>query len=1033
MGAGARVLPGLLVIVVAAVDCLVGEARAQEEITLFDLSREVRYWGVDEGIPQERVEVLIQGPKGYLWLAGREYISRFDGQHFQNHEPLKHLGGNGAGVRHLAFDENEEGALWFASSDGRLAIVRNGHFIEVHAFEGPGTVADLLPRPGGGVIVSHGEPGERRLHSVTGLDGGVVNEIGPDGGTLRASKDGRIWSINGRESVLCELASGRWKPVGLDGTEVWAFVNRLDGTPAVLTEHGIFVYRSGEWSRERMASWSRSGLGSIRCVCQDLRGFLFILSEDQGVYVVRPDGRIHRLVGVRGARFPQNISGMLPTPDGSVWIHSPGGLYQWRYVPAVTLTPPKVLGSQYVYAVGEDATGLLWFSCDSAVCVNDGVLKLHHRHRSNRRWFTVGDELGARWMYIRNMNESPNSVRLERNGVEVIVPRPAQGTGLWNAVVGFEVDSKGVAWMAFNDVGVYRCDPSQEAAFSRVDVGSHSGNNAMAVAIDKNDHLFVSLSRQGVYRCDAETGEWTLISQPDDALAKWHSHLEVDHEGRVWGLSFPLGLIGYWSREESAQVKLSDLHIRTSLNGAMAFDNIGGVWLGTHSEGVAHIEHSELLAKLRDPGREVEVTRYDRRHGLATKHGPYNFQGMHCASDGRIWVATAKGASVFNPDLLRQEKRHSAPPPVHIERVTADGRELLLPRAQPTLRLPVGVDELRIRSVALDFGRPGEVTFRYRLRGLTEDWIDGGVDPVFLFQRLPPGDFRFEVFARNRFGAESAMPAVLAFAVPPQWWQRLSSKIAAVLLVVAILVILYRRRVATIRRRGEARAAFSKELLDSEEEVRKRIAGQLNARIGQLLHVIKNSVQLTRVRVSESSPARKRLEDVTEFAASALGEVQSIATNLCPVELDQFGLRVATESMIERVAESCQFEIKHDLVGLDADWFQADQIALYRLIQEGLNNVIKHAEASLVIVEARREGEMVHIMIDDDGKGFEVEKPKGKSSGLGMTNLRERAVLLGGRLTINSRIGRGTRLEFDIPLLAMSLGNDSSRRDSPAD
>jgi signal transduction histidine kinase len=175
---------------------------------------------------------------------------------------------------------------------------------------------------------------------------------------------------------------------------------------------------------------------------------------------------------------------------------------------------------------------------------------------------------------------------------------------------------------------------------------------------------------------------------------------------------------------------------------------------------------------------------------------------------------------------------------------------------------------------------------------------------------------------------------------------------------------------------------------------------------------------MVRRTVDDGSEERARLGEVPEIASDAIIEVRSITANLCPGGPNHLGLRAATRFIIERVAEHTPITVEHLLISLAQNETAHDQIAIVRLIQDGLNNDIKHAEASHLTVDEQAASTPVPIIIEGDGKGFQptLMRAAGKGGGSGLTGMSERAHLLGGRLRIHSAPGCGVRSVFDISL-----------------
>ncbi len=198
-------------------------------------------------------------------------------------------------------------------------------------------------------------------------------------------------------------------------------------------------------------------------------------------------------------------------------------------------------------------------------------------------------------------------------------------------------------------------------------------------------------------------------------------------------------------------------------------------------------------------------------------------------------------------------------------------------------------------------------------------------------------------------------------------------------------------------------------MIESQEAERKRIAAELHDGLGQNLVIIKNRALLGIKKGGDQERVAKELESISESASQALDEVREITNNLRPQLLDRLGLTKAINSMLKTVAGVIQ--IKSEIDSIDNIFSESEEISVYRIVQESLNNVIKHSEASVAIVRIKRDENKVLIMIEDNGKGFDILNVK---SGLGLVGLKERAQLLNGEFSIDSKIGEGTKILFRV-------------------
>ncbi len=207
--------------------------------------------------------------------------------------------------------------------------------------------------------------------------------------------------------------------------------------------------------------------------------------------------------------------------------------------------------------------------------------------------------------------------------------------------------------------------------------------------------------------------------------------------------------------------------------------------------------------------------------------------------------------------------------------------------------------------------------------------------------------------------------------------------------------------------------------MESQESERKRIAGELHDSIGQSLLVIKNRAALGIQDVSNMTKALKQFDEISATVTDALSEVRYIAHNLHPYQLENIGLAAALRSMLTKIAESTSIKISGEIGDVDGMVLPKNEINVYRIIQEAMNNVLKHSEASEATVTVAAENSTLVITIEDNGKGFDPKADK-KSGGMGVKGIDERVNILNGSYAISSSPGGGTTVEVRIPVELMS-------------
>jgi PAS domain S-box-containing protein len=207
------------------------------------------------------------------------------------------------------------------------------------------------------------------------------------------------------------------------------------------------------------------------------------------------------------------------------------------------------------------------------------------------------------------------------------------------------------------------------------------------------------------------------------------------------------------------------------------------------------------------------------------------------------------------------------------------------------------------------------------------------------------------------------------------------------------------------------------EMINLQEEERRRIAAELHDSLGQSLVIIKHRSMLCLREFAGSDRISEQLEEISSTATAAIDELHEIAHNLRPYELDRLGLVKAIESMITKLGTSLAMQLSADLDPIDGLLPPAAETTVYRIVQEGLSNVVKHANAGKAFVGIKKVQDSLVISVSDNGIGIRREYGEGETrGGFGLAGIAERARMLGGSCVIESQPESGTTLTVKIEL-----------------
>ena len=450
-----------------------------------------------------------------------------------------------------------------------------------------------------------------------------------------------------------------------------------------------------------------------------------------------------------------------------------------------------------------------------------------------------------------------------------------------------------------------------------------------------------------------------------------------DSAGRVWAGVWPNNLARY----EHGRFKTILISNETVFITSFFEDASGRLWFGNIGN----------LSYLRG-ARPVDFT------GQAGFAKGTEFSAITQTGDGALWFGTNVGrgryaggrASVYT---------------------TGDGL--------PDITLAPGQTNLEISYTALSYLNSGQLKFKYKLENLDEDWNDVGTRRAAYYSHLPPGEYTFRVVAANRDGVWNEQGASLRVRIRPPfyrtWWFTLLACVAGA----ALILLAFYVRLRQLKAKAAQQEEFARQLIDSQELERGRIAAELHDGLSQSLAIIKNRALLSLSRPDDRDHALEQLHEISDASSEAIDEVKEIIYDLRPIQLDRLGLTGAVEDIAEKVAAVNDLKLFKEVEDVDNIFPKPWENSVYRIVQEALNNVVKHSGAGEVRVNVSRGRSEVSIIIKDDGVGFEPNAlDVNRRIGFGLLGMSERAKLLGGRTTFESARGAGTKVTVVRPLKA---------------
>ncbi|MFT3748653.1 MAG: ATP-binding protein [Agriterribacter sp.] len=220
-----------------------------------------------------------------------------------------------------------------------------------------------------------------------------------------------------------------------------------------------------------------------------------------------------------------------------------------------------------------------------------------------------------------------------------------------------------------------------------------------------------------------------------------------------------------------------------------------------------------------------------------------------------------------------------------------------------------------------------------------------------------------------------------------------------------------------LKEKESLKAHFSQTLLQSQLEIQdqtlQHISRELHDNLGQIASLIK--INLNTIQLENTAKAAQKIEDTKELIRQLITDLKGLSVRLNSDRITQFGLIKTLQAETERINSTDAFSASFEATGTDPTLTPEKSIILYRMIQEIINNIIKHSEAKHIDIKLNATENLFTLVFRDDGIGFNVEE-KLNNSGAGLLNLQNRAKLINAQLTIQSTPGNGTVFTIQMPL-----------------
>jgi signal transduction histidine kinase/ligand-binding sensor domain-containing protein len=948
---------------------------------------------------------MLRTKEGYLWIGTKRGLVRFDGVRFTDFPFATTPGMSHGGTNFAAMWEDSNGGVWAGTQAGATHYDGAGFSSftmldglpsnSVLRVDGDLSGAVWLFTPKGVCRWSHGKLEAVHPELDDGRTGKLVSghaNIAGDMGHLG------LWRLcSGNQ--LQRFAYGRWADFPIPAGNI------LNGQPMIRS-----IYQD---SLRRVWYSLFSAAGKYYEVTADnslveyggLPPESFVFFRDHDGFLWLTDHQAHtarwkngRLYSSQPLKTPY-LTHLIENGDGGLWagtFYSKLFLFRRRLITEIATPGAPEVGSllfrQHDGTTLAAGTHLVRFQSDEYVTVASmGDLP---------RWGIAAAIGEDRYGNLLFGDRSCKGVRTLKGGKVVAAPLYSAVTGVVQAIL---LDAAGGEWFG-TTTGLFHASDGKTMG-----VPALAGINVRCLLESLPGRLWIGTDQGPALMSDGKV---------DKLPPDWHwdfgaiSSLSKDLQGSIWLGTLNNGIV-HFVDGKFRELDRND-GLPTDVVYSVEADDERYLWLRTEA-GLLRVDKESLEYKTPQRKPELRIAQFGETDGLPSIGMNYGGnQGILRFRDGRLWISCLGGIAVIQPATLAQTPSQ---PHAVIEEHAIDASGLLSSSPKGIIIRP-NETSLEIRYTALGSLRPEQVKFRYRLEDIDNGWIPAGERRAAFYAHLPPGEYTFRVQAADEDGDAWSNPAasVAVRVLTPfyrTWWMK-SIAVLIALTAAAITLEMRRRRTMEAQR---LRQAFTHRLIASQESERKRIAHELHDGLGQHLALIR-TLALLPAQIRTAQPHQRppepgdadSLTHIADQAAIAIHEVEAISYDLRPYQLDRLGLTKAVRSLIRQLEEGNALVLRSSIDDIDGFFPPELEINFYRIVQEGISNILKHSEATQAEIRISNDGTHLRLLIEDNGRGFSAAQLENAGESLGLIGIAERAEALGGRATIESSERAGTRV-----------------------
>lgn len=1014
--------------------------------SIFSQQYRFEKFGSKEGLVQSVVNDIFQDSKGFLWIATQDGLFRYDGYEFFRYGKSK-PGYNGLSdsfVRSIYEHPLFPGILWIGTGKGslnkfnmksnKLSVVNNilkknieNKYHPIWTVAGDKFGNLWIGTEGAGLIRYSINSGSTRSFTYentgTKLNSNVIRTIFIDSAANRyrlligSDKGLSILNINGNNSFMFE--DGISCIEKLKHNRIWTIEKDKYNSYWIGTEKGLYVLNKNfEITKTYVHDPHNAqsiNSNAIWSLFKDSRGVMWVGTEGAGIYIYDGSRDSFKKI-IESPGNPYSISGNFITDfvedkSGNIWIGLWGGGIN-KYNPKDKWIEhyfhingnDKSLLDNKVWSIVDDKAGYIWITTDK------GLNKLNDKDYSivsypfKYLWALYEDHSGRLWcsnyggglLLFNKTNGSFtnfNDVVKTNDKLNSIYVSAIAEDRDNNLLVGTYAGGLNILDMKTGHIEYYTTIKNSN---------SISHNDIQTIFVDNNNIIWIGTNGGGLNKFEINNRQFeSYVYKADDSTSISDNRVYSIYEspnipGYLW-IGTGGGGLNKFDKKEKIFVRYASANgLSDNIIYGILEDDEGFLWLSSNNGLIRFNPHSG------------DCNKFTSLSGLQDVE--FN-SGAYCkTSKGDLIFGGVNGINIIHP---RQFRINNSAPHIVFTEFRINNKSVNLKPSilfSDTLVLSYKDRLFSIKFSALEYTYPVKNNYKYKLEGFSDNWIESSsYNRNAVYTNLSPGEYNLKVIASNNDNIWNNKGASIHILITPPFWMTTQFYLLLGVLIIGFIYYLHIKSIRKIELARQNQQAFSSALLETQEAERKRISQELHDGLAQNLLIINNELHQS---LNNKHNSGQKIKDVVRLIKETINDLRSISQNLHPYLIESVGLVKTIETLINKIQNSLGININLYSENIDELLPVNYEVHFYRIIQEALNNIIKHSNADEVELSINVEGNNIVVYIKDNGKGFIMDD---RVKGLGLRDMHERAKIINGKIILRSEPGKGCTINLKAP------------------